>query len=171
MIPEINWITGLCFRGQFDVDTGICRYTLISNWSLFILLVGFRLSDKLQKSPDDWSGHMDLLQRTLHQCPIDATWNLNKPHRQTGCRPSNCLAALLAYRMDHKNSLICSSRNKNQKAHCRCSRIRVPCDIRHLQDYLRPVFWNPEPIDQWFGKPTFRLQYTFYGSHPPNSTT
>ncbi|KAA0186498.1 hypothetical protein FBUS_00074 [Fasciolopsis buskii] len=93
---------------------------------------------------------MDLLQRTLHQCPIDATWNLNKPHRQTGCRPSNCLAALLAYRMDHKNSLICSSRNKNQKAHCRCSRIRVPCDIRHLQDYLRPVFWNPEPIDQWF---------------------
>ncbi|TPP61574.1 hypothetical protein FGIG_11280, partial [Fasciola gigantica] len=26
------------------------------------------------------------------------------------------------------------------------------CDIRQLRDYLRPVSWNQEPIDQWFDK-------------------
>ncbi|THD26509.1 hypothetical protein D915_002652 [Fasciola hepatica] len=114
-------------------------------------------SEKLQKSSEDWAFHLDLLQHTLRQCPIDATWNLNKPGRRTGCRPLNCLMALLVYRMNQNNTAPCTidssqSPSGNKAHHANGSKPRVRCDIRQLRDYLRPVSWNQEPIDQWFDK-------------------
>ncbi|VDP72481.1 unnamed protein product [Echinostoma caproni] len=109
-----------------------------------------KLFDKLYTEPNNWTIQLGLLQNTLHQCPIDATWNLYKPGRQTGCRPMNCLAALLAYRMHYTNALSTGD-DKQYQAKCKPNQGIVKHQaIRSLWDYIRPVPWNPEPIDQWF---------------------
>ncbi|CAL8088432.1 unnamed protein product [Calicophoron daubneyi] len=124
-------------------------------------------------SIESWCELHDSLQLGLQKCPIDASWNLNRPKRQTECHPLGTVAALLIYRSTHMNPVVKrefaipqASTSQPQGELLKSLPEYSSClsSVRSLYTYLRPLKWNPAPLDQWFVICILSLLFTKYTS-------
>ncbi|KER25239.1 hypothetical protein T265_14250, partial [Opisthorchis viverrini] len=110
-----------------------------------------------ERNGTDWDHLEHLLPTKLRCCPIDATWNLEKPGQRTGCRPLGTLAALLVYRGRLTGLTNSRTRDSDDGVPKESARTGQPTasSLQRLHDYMRPVRWNSSPFDHWYeSRPT-----------------